>query len=219
MRSGGIRFSLEGNGYWLLVYVMNVGGGGNIGGMWVKGSRTWWISMTHNWGVSYQAFASLAAQPLSFKITSYSTTQTVIAWNVVPPNWAPQISYSTDLNFHWTPISKLSMLFFVFIFSFQVIALCCIRIFHNCTRFSLPKIFLLFFNYLLVYTQQNHHVSPVTIMEVLLRVLLSEQGIHSRSIQYGFGAPVFEGMGKLGISCGYWCNCTRYKVFFGVLKV
>ncbi|KAF7828335.1 putative expansin-A30 [Senna tora] len=100
MRSGGIRLRFEGNGYWLLVYVMNVGGGGDISGMWVKGSQTGWISMSHNWGATYQAFSALTGQSLSFKITSYSTPQTVIAWNVAPPNWSVGLTYSTDLNFY-----------------------------------------------------------------------------------------------------------------------
>ncbi|KAL2321650.1 hypothetical protein Fmac_026029 [Flemingia macrophylla] len=67
VRSGGLRFSFQGNGYWLLVYVMNVGGGGDIANLWVKGSGTGWISMSHNWGASYQAFATLGGQSLSFK--------------------------------------------------------------------------------------------------------------------------------------------------------
>ncbi|MED6187047.1 Expansin-A7, partial [Stylosanthes scabra] len=98
--SGGVRFSVQGNGYWVLVYVMNVRGGGDIGGMWVKGSRTSWITMTHNWGASYQAFSSLSSQPLSFNITSFTTKHTIIAWNVATSNWAFALTYSTNLNFH-----------------------------------------------------------------------------------------------------------------------
>lgn len=64
--------------------------------MWVKGSRTRWISMSHNWGASYQAFATLSGQALSFRITSYTTKETTIAWNVAPPNWAAGLTYSTD---------------------------------------------------------------------------------------------------------------------------
>ncbi|KAK4260507.1 hypothetical protein QN277_003608 [Acacia crassicarpa] len=99
-RNGGLRFAFQGNGYWLLVYVMNVGGGGDIGNMWVKGSRTGWISMSHNWGASYQAFATLDGQDLSFKITSYTTKQTVIAWNVAPSGWSVGLTYSSNVNFH-----------------------------------------------------------------------------------------------------------------------
>ncbi|QCD91615.1 hypothetical protein DEO72_LG4g2581 [Vigna unguiculata] len=98
-RKGGIRFSFQGNGYWLLVYVMNVGGGGDISSMSVRGSRSGWINMSHNWGASYQAFATLGGQALSFRITSYSTRETIIAWNVAPANWNVGLTYSTTVNF------------------------------------------------------------------------------------------------------------------------
>lgn len=80
---------------------MNVGGGGDISGMWVKGTRTGWISMTHNWGASYQAFATLGGQSLSFKITSYTTKETIIAWNVAPATWSVGLTYQTNVNFRW----------------------------------------------------------------------------------------------------------------------
>ncbi|XP_022736875.1 expansin-A7-like [Durio zibethinus] len=100
VRPGGLRFSFQGNGYWLLVYVMNVGGGGDIASMWVKGSKTGWISMSHNWGASYQAFATLGGQSLSFKITSYTSKETVIAWNVAPEDWNVGLTYNSNVNFH-----------------------------------------------------------------------------------------------------------------------
>ncbi|KAH7653480.1 Expansin protein [Dioscorea alata] len=99
IKKGGLRFSFQGNGYWLLVYVMNVGGGGDIGSMWVKGSKTGWISMSHNWGASYQAFATLSGQSLSFKLTSYTTRQTIIAINVAPTNWHIGSTYHSSVNF------------------------------------------------------------------------------------------------------------------------
>ncbi|KAL6006775.1 Expansin-A7 [Asimina triloba] len=99
IKRGGIQFSFQGNGYWLLVYVMNVGGGGDIGSIWVKGGQTDWISMSQNWGASYQAFATLGGQSLSFKITSYSTKQTIIAWNVAPANWNVGLTYEASVNF------------------------------------------------------------------------------------------------------------------------
>ncbi|KAL1819082.1 hypothetical protein ACET3Z_013951 [Daucus carota] len=97
-QKGGLRFSFEGNGYWLLVYVMIVAGGGDISNMWVKGSKTGWISMSHNWGASYQAFATLQGQALSFKITSYTSKQTIVAWNVALSNWNAGLTYSTMVN-------------------------------------------------------------------------------------------------------------------------
>lgn len=78
---------------------MNVGGGGDLGAIWVKGSRTKWICMTHNWGASYQAFATLEGQSLSFRITSYSTRETIIAWNVAPANWHVGVTYKASVNF------------------------------------------------------------------------------------------------------------------------
>jgi len=76
-----------------------VGGGGDISSMSVKGSRSGWISMSHNWGASYQAFATLGGQALSFRITSYTTRETIIAWNVAPSNWNVRLTYSTTVNF------------------------------------------------------------------------------------------------------------------------
>ncbi|XP_038905931.1 expansin-A7-like [Benincasa hispida] len=98
-KKGGLRFTLQGNGYWLLAYVMNVGGGGDVSGMWVKGSKTGWIKMSHNWGASYQAFSSLVGQSLSFRITSYSTKETITAWNVAPSNWRFGLTYNANVNF------------------------------------------------------------------------------------------------------------------------
>ncbi|XP_020259564.1 putative expansin-A30 [Asparagus officinalis] len=100
VKKSGIRFTFQGNGYWLLAYVMNVGGGGDIAGMWVRGSRSGWIRMSHNWGASYQAFASLGGQSLSFLITSYTTKQSIIAWNVAPSNWNVGLTYQASVNFH-----------------------------------------------------------------------------------------------------------------------
>lgn len=100
VRKGGIRLSFQGNGYWLLVYVMNVAGGGDIASMAVKGSKTGWINMSHNWGASYQAFATLGGQSLSFKLTAFSNHETIIAYNVAPANWQVGMTYTSNINFH-----------------------------------------------------------------------------------------------------------------------
>ncbi|KAL6979658.1 Expansin-A18, partial [Sarracenia purpurea var. burkii] len=99
-RNGGLRFSFQGNGYWLLVYVMNVGGGGDIWSMSVKGSGSGqWIVMSHNWGASYQAFATLGGQSLSFRLTSFTTRNTIVAYDVAPPNWSVGLTYEANVNF------------------------------------------------------------------------------------------------------------------------
>ncbi|WOL00149.1 hypothetical protein Cni_G08862 [Canna indica] len=100
IKKGGIRFLLTGNDYWLLAFVTNVGGGGDVRSVWVKGSRsTAWIRMSRNWGASFQAFSRLGGQSLSFKITSYTTGQTIIATNVAPANWYLGMTYEANVNF------------------------------------------------------------------------------------------------------------------------
>jgi hypothetical protein len=100
VRKGGIRFALQGNAYWLLAYVMNVAGAGDVGEMWVKrGSSTGWIRMSHNWGAAYQAFAQLGGEALSFKLTSYTTKQAIVANNVTPANWCLGLTYQARVNF------------------------------------------------------------------------------------------------------------------------
>ncbi|KAJ8498057.1 hypothetical protein OPV22_008609 [Ensete ventricosum] len=99
-KTGGIRFQLQGNAYWLLVFVTNVGGGGDIAGMWVKGATTEWISMSHNWGASYQAFSCLGGQELSFKVLSYTSQETLVAYAAAPANWVAGLTYEATTNFN-----------------------------------------------------------------------------------------------------------------------
>jgi len=100
VRRGGLRFALQGNPYWLLAYVMNVGGAGDVVEMWVKtGASCAWIRMSHNWGAAYQAFAQLGGQALSFKVTSYTTRQTIVSTNVAPANWCLGLTYQARVNF------------------------------------------------------------------------------------------------------------------------
>eukprot|EP01018_Ginkgo_biloba_P041186 Gb_00025 [translate_table: standard] len=98
-KTGGLHFSFQGNTWWLLVYVENVRGGGDIGSVSVKGSKTGWMGMSHNWGASYQVFSPLQGQALSFRVTSYTTKETVIAWNVAPPYWTIGKTYEASVNF------------------------------------------------------------------------------------------------------------------------
>lgn len=97
--TGGVRFLLQGNGYWLLVYVMNMGGSGDVASLEVKGDKTGWIAMSHNWGASYQAFSQLGGQSLSFRILSYTSQETLVAYDVVPAGWGTGLTYEADVNF------------------------------------------------------------------------------------------------------------------------
>ncbi|EFJ36602.1 hypothetical protein SELMODRAFT_78615 [Selaginella moellendorffii] len=93
-RKGGIKFELKGNRWWLIVFVSNVGGPGDIKRMAVKGSKTGWLPMSRNWGVGFQVFKSLHGQSLSFMVTSFTTGKTVTAYDVVPANWRIGQAYS-----------------------------------------------------------------------------------------------------------------------------
>ncbi|CAL4915291.1 unnamed protein product [Urochloa decumbens] len=101
VRSGGLRFALQGNAYWLLAFVMNVAGAGDVAEVAVRsgGAGAAWVRMGHNWGASYQAFAQLGGRALSFRVTSYTTRQTVIAADVAPPNWCLGLTYQASVNF------------------------------------------------------------------------------------------------------------------------
>lgn len=98
--NGGIKFQFQGNSWWLLVYVMNVGGPGDVSTMAVKGSYSGWLGMSHNWGASYQVFSRLQGQSLSFRVTCYTTGQTIVAYNVAPAGWSFGETYQAAVNFH-----------------------------------------------------------------------------------------------------------------------
>lgn len=45
IKNGGTRFTINGNPYWILVLVYNVGGAGDVNAMQVKGSSRGWITI------------------------------------------------------------------------------------------------------------------------------------------------------------------------------
>ncbi|KAJ8431746.1 hypothetical protein Cgig2_028963 [Carnegiea gigantea] len=87
VKKGGMKFLLQGNPYWLLVLVYNVGGAGDVANVKIKGSRTGkWLQMVHNWGQNWQTSEHLSGQSLSFQVTA-SDGRTVQSDSVVPANW------------------------------------------------------------------------------------------------------------------------------------
>jgi hypothetical protein len=98
-RSGGVRFSIAGSSYFLLVNIQNLGGSGSVGAAWVKGDKTGWIQMSRNWGANCQALAGLVGQGLSFAVTS-TGGQYIQFPNVAPAWWQfGQTFTNNNLNF------------------------------------------------------------------------------------------------------------------------
>ncbi|CAK9170529.1 unnamed protein product [Ilex paraguariensis] len=86
-KMGGIKFELNGNPYFLLVLVYNVGGAGDVANVNIKGfDSIGWIPMYRNWGQNWQTGINLVGQSLSFQITS-SDKRVIQSINVAPSNW------------------------------------------------------------------------------------------------------------------------------------
>ncbi|KAG6546997.1 hypothetical protein Mapa_011614 [Marchantia paleacea] len=98
-KQGGIKFTLNGNPYFNLVLVYNVGGAGNVYAMSIKGSKTDWYPMARNWGQNWQAMVRLTGQSLSFRVT-LGNGKTQVFKNVAPTNWKFGQTYQASSNFY-----------------------------------------------------------------------------------------------------------------------
>lgn len=89
VKQGGVRWTINGNPYFFLVLVYNVGGAGDVQEMYVKGSNTGWYNMWRNWGTMWTATPSgrLQGQALSFRVVT-SDGNSLTSWNAAPSNWA-----------------------------------------------------------------------------------------------------------------------------------
>jgi hypothetical protein len=88
VRQGGLRFTINGNPWFLLVLITNVGGAGDVQHVSVMSSELdWWMPMRQNWGQNWQFEGPiLYGQSLSF-MTTTSDGQTVVSHNVADPYW------------------------------------------------------------------------------------------------------------------------------------
>ncbi|XP_057830924.2 expansin-A10 [Cryptomeria japonica] len=86
-RKGGIQFTITGNPYFNLILVANVGGAGEVYGVWIKGSKTSkWEKTRRNWGQHWETDNNYTGQSLSF-IVMTSDRKSVASYNVAPSNW------------------------------------------------------------------------------------------------------------------------------------
>uniref|UniRef100_A0A0D9WKX1 Expansin n=1 Tax=Leersia perrieri TaxID=77586 RepID=A0A0D9WKX1_9ORYZ len=102
-RTGGVRFCLQGNHYWLLLYVMNVGGAGDVAALSVRSSNGGnWMQAAHNWGITYQVFAALDnTAGLAVKLTTFSSPQqTIVVGDAIPAWWITGLCYQGSNNFY-----------------------------------------------------------------------------------------------------------------------
>ncbi|BBN02842.1 expansin [Marchantia polymorpha subsp. ruderalis] len=97
-KSGGIKFQLNGNTYWNLVLIYNVGGGGNVAAAAIKGSRSNFYTMNQNWGMNWESYSNLVGQALTFKIT-LGNGRSATFYNVAPAGWRFGQTYQAAYNF------------------------------------------------------------------------------------------------------------------------
>jgi expansin (peptidoglycan-binding protein) len=84
-KQGGIRFTIAGNPWFLMILIHNVGGAGDVIKVMIKCQSTDWVPMYRNWG-SIWTISQMMTGALSFQITT-SDGSTVTTWNAVGDGW------------------------------------------------------------------------------------------------------------------------------------
>jgi hypothetical protein len=83
---GGMRFLLNGNPYFQLFLIFNVGGAGDIKSASIKGESTAWLPAGRHYGENWQFGGSLTGQKLSFNVTNFDKV-TMVSSNIANRQW------------------------------------------------------------------------------------------------------------------------------------
>ncbi|CAL0318727.1 unnamed protein product [Lupinus luteus] len=95
---GGVKFEIKGNPYWTLVLVYNIANAGDVSSVSIKGDKTNWVPMSHNWGQHWLTDTYLVGQVLSFRVTT-SDGKTLEFNHVTPKNWGFGQTFEGKINF------------------------------------------------------------------------------------------------------------------------
>lgn len=85
LKKGGIRFTMGGNPWFLMVLVHNVGGAGDVVAVKVKCPSSGWYDMYRNWGALWTVQKKMVG-PLSFLLTT-GDGRRLTAYNAVGNGW------------------------------------------------------------------------------------------------------------------------------------
>jgi hypothetical protein len=94
-----VRFTINGNSYFELVLITNVGGAGSISSVQIKGSKTGWMAMARNWGANWQSGSYLNGQAISFTVT-LTNGQKLTFQDCAPSNWGFGQTFTTGAQFY-----------------------------------------------------------------------------------------------------------------------
>lgn len=97
-KTGGVRFTIQGNPFFDYVLVTNVGGGGDVQSVAVQGDNGGYIPMTHNWGQFWSSGTNLVGKALSFQVVLGSGVTQQFS-NVADSGWSFGSTYEANTNF------------------------------------------------------------------------------------------------------------------------
>lgn len=99
-KKGGMRFTINGNPYHMMVLVYNVAGAGDVQQMFIKSPTTGWLQMSRNWGQiwTYKGGPrNIVGFALSFRVYTSDRRQ-VVSYNAAPANWRFGQTFSSGAN-------------------------------------------------------------------------------------------------------------------------